>query len=235
MGLVTCPDCGREVSDRAASCPQCGAPIAAATSGQEPQRVITTEDSALTRNRGCGDIAIYGCLGFVILVILLALLACNDTSATGEQAPIGPTAPHLPTGEFVLDSVEGRPFVAIQSPRYSYEGWLEEAGVASSCTQGVAVDTTILWNRSSLTIQSDSTFELVLDHVTGRCYSDGLAWSLFESGGIRTGTVSHIPRSVSDTFLLEGTTGGEWPLVVNQGPPVKLAISSIGWLWFDTP
>lgn len=28
MALVTCKDCGREVSSRAEACPQCGAPIA---------------------------------------------------------------------------------------------------------------------------------------------------------------------------------------------------------------
>lgn len=31
MALIKCPDCGREVSDRASSCPQCASPLAAAT------------------------------------------------------------------------------------------------------------------------------------------------------------------------------------------------------------
>ena len=29
MALIKCPECGREVSDRAQACPQCGCPIAA--------------------------------------------------------------------------------------------------------------------------------------------------------------------------------------------------------------
>ncbi len=29
MGLTNCPECSREVSDRAVSCPQCGSPITA--------------------------------------------------------------------------------------------------------------------------------------------------------------------------------------------------------------
>jgi hypothetical protein len=29
LALIDCPDCGKQVSDRAASCLQCGAPIAA--------------------------------------------------------------------------------------------------------------------------------------------------------------------------------------------------------------
>lgn len=28
MALIKCPECGREVSDRAGSCPVCGYPIA---------------------------------------------------------------------------------------------------------------------------------------------------------------------------------------------------------------
>ena len=27
MALITCPDCGNQVSSRAASCPKCGAPV----------------------------------------------------------------------------------------------------------------------------------------------------------------------------------------------------------------
>lgn len=30
MALITCPECGKEVSDKAASCPNCGNPIAQA-------------------------------------------------------------------------------------------------------------------------------------------------------------------------------------------------------------
>jgi hypothetical protein len=31
MALISCPDCGSEVSDRAPSCPKCGRPISTAT------------------------------------------------------------------------------------------------------------------------------------------------------------------------------------------------------------
>ena len=73
MALVSCPDCGREVSERAPACPHCGAPMqeaATAVPKAEPERVRTTEDSALTRSRGCGDIV----LALLIVPVLLALL-----------------------------------------------------------------------------------------------------------------------------------------------------------------
>lgn len=39
MALVHCTECGREISDRATSCPGCGAPVpAAALSGADPPK-----------------------------------------------------------------------------------------------------------------------------------------------------------------------------------------------------
>lgn len=61
MGLIKCPDCEREVSDRAPSCPNCGAPIAAA----EP--VLTTQQTA-KRFKGAEAI------GAVVLMIGIVLL-----------------------------------------------------------------------------------------------------------------------------------------------------------------
>lgn len=28
MALITCPECGKEISDQASACPNCGAPVA---------------------------------------------------------------------------------------------------------------------------------------------------------------------------------------------------------------
>lgn len=68
MGLVHCQDCGREVSQRAESCPQCGAPIQGAA-----------EDSILRRNRGFGDIVLYGLLAvaaFPVIVFVMVIGGC---------------------------------------------------------------------------------------------------------------------------------------------------------------
>ena len=67
MALINCPECGKEVSDKATSCPKCAFPIRA----EKTVRVKTAEDSALTRNRGCGDIIIYAPLILIIAVLIL--------------------------------------------------------------------------------------------------------------------------------------------------------------------
>ena len=37
MGLIKCPECQHDVSDKAAACPKCGYPIAAYTQSAQPQ------------------------------------------------------------------------------------------------------------------------------------------------------------------------------------------------------
>ena len=43
MALITCPECGRQVSDKAAACPQCGYPINAAPVQAVPQKDSSKE------------------------------------------------------------------------------------------------------------------------------------------------------------------------------------------------
>ena len=66
MALIKCPDCGKAVSDAAPACPDCARPMAQA-SAATAQRVVTTEDSALTRNRGCADLIIWP---FLLLLVV---------------------------------------------------------------------------------------------------------------------------------------------------------------------
>lgn len=42
MALIKCPECSKEVSNKAPSCPHCGTPIAAASDQTETGVVLTT-------------------------------------------------------------------------------------------------------------------------------------------------------------------------------------------------
>lgn len=78
MALVPCSECGREVSDKAAACPQCGAPVAQQPTAtpvvrvddDKPSRVKTAEDSVFTRNRGCVDFVFLMAVLLVVVYIL---------------------------------------------------------------------------------------------------------------------------------------------------------------------
>ncbi len=74
-----CPFCAEEILVSAVKCKHCGEFLdgrrkaAPAPPPPTPQRVKTAEDNVLTRNRGCGDILIYGPL-ILILIILFAVM-----------------------------------------------------------------------------------------------------------------------------------------------------------------
>ena len=49
MALIKCSECGRQVSDKAESCPQCGAPIASALETEAAGAKLRTTQQTSTR------------------------------------------------------------------------------------------------------------------------------------------------------------------------------------------
>ena len=52
MALVACPECAREVSNKAPSCPGCGAPIASAAERRSVGVTLTTVQETSKRLKG---------------------------------------------------------------------------------------------------------------------------------------------------------------------------------------
>jgi hypothetical protein len=88
MSLIHCPECNRQVSERAPSCPHCGCPIGATSHRDRPQQVIIQQPPS----SGVGRL--FGCLLVLIAAGLLAF--SNPTEADMRQkiardgwAPVG--------------------------------------------------------------------------------------------------------------------------------------------------
>jgi len=64
MALISCSECGKEVSDKAASCPNCGAPIAG-----EPSVSLNSQSHAKVTRTG----AKWEGMGFILIVIGLIM------------------------------------------------------------------------------------------------------------------------------------------------------------------
>lgn len=56
MSLIKCPDCGKEVSDKAPACPSCGCPLASSNSTSEPEFIDSNNN--VIRCPKCGGINI---------------------------------------------------------------------------------------------------------------------------------------------------------------------------------
>ena len=81
QNLRSCPDCGREVSKRAAACPHCGAPLSTPKPFKRfyqatPTKTDTVSDEAPISVKGVVRIIGGLVLGYAILNLLAALGGC---------------------------------------------------------------------------------------------------------------------------------------------------------------
>jgi hypothetical protein len=74
MALVKCEDCGRDVSDRAPACPNCGAPIASVEDKNTPAKVTVDGDCFV------------GTKALVVRLAVKAVQACNYKVDSADEA-----------------------------------------------------------------------------------------------------------------------------------------------------
>jgi hypothetical protein len=83
MALIECAECGREVSDKAAACPQCGAPVA-------PPVVAAPKRKKAKKSSGCGSVIAALMVGTVALVVLSNVMrALNPPDETSGPSASG--------------------------------------------------------------------------------------------------------------------------------------------------
>lgn len=83
MALIKCDECGKEVSDKAASCPGCGAPSAPAPNQSES---VDSKPAKVTRSG-----AAWEGLGFVLIIggMLVAIGSGPDNHFGGAAMTVG--------------------------------------------------------------------------------------------------------------------------------------------------
>ena len=104
MALVTCIDCGREVSDRAKTCPNCGAPMEeggeaakAGAQGPEVQKVSVVDPSyqgGYEAGYGCMTLATSRPVAYLAFILAWMfggtfLAARRGLIADGQDPPLG--------------------------------------------------------------------------------------------------------------------------------------------------
>lgn len=84
MALIACSECGREVSDKAAACPQCGAPIAAPV---PPPAPVEHEQRPPRKPMGCGTLLA------IVAVVFILMYACSPKRDPGHGVAPSTRAP----------------------------------------------------------------------------------------------------------------------------------------------
>src|SRR3979490_76487 len=105
MAIIACNECAREVSDKAASCPHCGVPIAGGV-GRKPRRVKPwlygtliiglLAWGALTTLWLTGLIPVPKQLAGFIGTGSSPVRTVKDSEKTAKQVPLAATAPSTP-------------------------------------------------------------------------------------------------------------------------------------------
>jgi len=81
MSLITCPDCGNQVSTDAVACPNCGRPLAPAIVEPIPQREVIIQEVPPEKSFPAWAIALMVVLGAGLLIALFMMLSGRTDEA----------------------------------------------------------------------------------------------------------------------------------------------------------
>jgi hypothetical protein len=81
MALITCPDCGNQVSTDAVACPQCGRPMAPMIVEPIPQREVIIQEAPRRKGFQPWMIAPIIIVGALLVFALFAMMRSNDDEA----------------------------------------------------------------------------------------------------------------------------------------------------------
>jgi len=98
MALIQCPECNKDVSSNAPSCPNCGAPIAAISRKSKSRGYVPYSDSEVAvmlsqKNRTNNILHLLLCIptfgGWIFIWILVAILNSMGNSAIDKKIEKG--------------------------------------------------------------------------------------------------------------------------------------------------
>lgn len=83
MAIINCPECNKEISNKAQNCPNCGFPVLGGSKPQPPPKIIVKKGEGCflqTLNIGCATIII-----IVAFVVISSLLFKNKYQKSYNQ------------------------------------------------------------------------------------------------------------------------------------------------------
>ena len=100
MALISCPECGKEVSDQAPTCPNCGAPIARTAQPQPPPPPAAPPQPA-KKKTSCLTLGCAVALGVGLILFIVALIGGGGGNVTPRSSPPPPEKTALENVELV--------------------------------------------------------------------------------------------------------------------------------------
>lgn len=139
MGLRKCVDCGRDVSDRAAACPNCGGPMTAAKSVATSERRLASQPPPLPQKAAKQSqlkLILGAVAGALVLTVIAVVVLIVRRSPLEASRPIA-TAEIKPDAAAVENTPDASPHDAAP-PAVTGEGWVTAmtAAIEAACACG---------------------------------------------------------------------------------------------------
>jgi len=77
MALINCPDCDKEVSDQAPTCPNCGRPLKKASNSHQNVKVEGKSEGCFLQTLNVGCIIFFIIIGLFILIGIIATITSS--------------------------------------------------------------------------------------------------------------------------------------------------------------
>ena len=88
MALIKCTECGKEVSDKAASCPNCGAPINIETTPKvKPVQGREVKPAKEKKKGSCLKTILIAIVGFFLFIFIIGLIVGDDEQSASNNEP----------------------------------------------------------------------------------------------------------------------------------------------------
>lgn len=125
--LINCPECGKQVSDKAVSCPDCGCPISSAKSNEQKNSdnvhyARPTQSLPPREEKPNGGKAWF----WVVLVVIAMFAGCNSCTSSSETEEVELTADDFETYDEYVESKQIVPEESVVVEETAIEETTEE-------------------------------------------------------------------------------------------------------------
>lgn len=138
MALVNCPECSKEISDKATACPNCGTPLKEA---QQPiQQVFVNQPKKKSKLKGCISIILILFVATIVMAITSSSMNdanTNNINQSASTSEIKPTATPMP------EAIEGEGDIG------DYHVIIKEIELAKDYAGKPAIVVTYEWTNNS--------------------------------------------------------------------------------------
>lgn len=149
MALIACPDCSKQVSDQALTCPYCGLPIAArlAQLKQEEEERLA-EEEALRQHQADQRSRAQVTLGVIAVILVVIVVSCISNSQQSTTASTEKVLYEIATQASITPGVNTFEASGKLKLEYACQSNANKKGSVQLTLMNMASPSTVIWKKT---------------------------------------------------------------------------------------